>query len=188
MALSLGGMISAAYFRIGLVFPLAAVVFALTIAIAAFQVNKPFRRTLTAEADTVAAQRNAALMTLTYLWGAVALFSVYGLTGLAWRHSWQYGLGLGVLAVLLGFYAYDRGRRGSWLNSPPARRAGIALAIGQSAAIFGGLVFLAVSGKLTSVKDDWAAHYIFLFGGCALVTVSTLAAITGLKPQAADKP
>ena len=55
---------------------------------------------------------------------------------------------------------------------------GLQLTTVQGVAALVGLVFLLGSGKMGTPRDDWAANYIFLFGGLAIVGLSAIAVIT----------
>lgn len=125
---------------------------------------------------TAALHRNSRLMTVAYAWGAMAMQGLYTtpLTGLKWQHGWQYALLMMLMA--LGAFHFSRA-----LASPdPARQApwvalAVPLAIANAFLAAGGLVYLAVSGKLLLRRSDWAANQVFLFG--ALI-VMVLAAVT----------
>ena len=51
-------------------------------------------------ADADWAWSNTVLAALVYAWGATAMFTIYSLSGLAWRHWWQYGAGMALLACM----------------------------------------------------------------------------------------
>jgi hypothetical protein len=51
----------------------------------------------------------------------------------------------------------------------------------QGIAAVAGLVFLIGSGKLETVRPDWAANQIFLFGGLTIVGLSAIAVVTQRK-------
>ena len=40
----------------------------------------------------------AVLAALVYAWGATAMFAIYSLSGLYWRHWWEYGAGMSLIA------------------------------------------------------------------------------------------
>ncbi|MBA4131212.1 MAG: hypothetical protein C0519_07285 [Hyphomicrobium sp.] len=117
-------------------------------------------------------RRNTRLAALTYAWGAAAFFAVYGLTDVTWQHGWQYGTAAALIAAGLLFYVRSMGDGDN--GTPPP----IALTLLHGLAVLGGLVFLILAGKLLTQKGDWAANYIFLFGGIAIASICYVAAIT----------
>ena len=97
--------------------------------------------------------------------GAASMLGVYLLSGLKWQHGWQYGTGMALIALAALAFA----RQPRWLNA-----VAIAVALqGMAAAI--GIAVLAGSGKLASVKGDWAANIIFVAGGVAIAVLSVMA-------------
>src|SRR4029078_1802569 len=71
---------------------LAAGLFALQVLFSLVRINAPlWQSNSPAAADIEWAWANTVLTALVYAWGAVAMFSIYSLSGLAWRHWWQYG-------------------------------------------------------------------------------------------------
>jgi hypothetical protein len=112
-----------------------------------------------------AAQHNGTLLALAWGAGAVSMLGVYLLSGLKWQHGWQYGCGMALIAALAWWFA----QHPRWLNA-------VAVAVGlQGAAAAIGLAVLAGSGKLASVKGDWAANVIFVAGGVAIAVLSVMA-------------
>jgi hypothetical protein len=115
---------------------------------------------------------NAVLAALVYAWGAAAMFAVYSLSGLAWRHWWEYGAAMMLLAAatLLCAQLLTAGR------GPHASSRSMAILMGltalQAVCMGGALVYLIASGKLLSHHSDWAANQIFAAGGVMLVLVS----------------
>ena len=80
---------------------LAAGLFALQVLFALARINEPLWRPNSgraADADWV--WSNTVLAALVYAWGATAMFAIYSLSGLAWRHWWQYGAGMVLLACV----------------------------------------------------------------------------------------
>lgn len=114
---------------------------------------------------------NVWLAALVYAWGASALFAIYSLSDLVWRHGYQYGLGASIFASCLGLYGMRLGRTGTGV--PP-----LVLTLVHGAAAAGGLIYLIGSGKLATPKGDWAANEIFLWGGLAIVTLCIFSAVT----------
>lgn len=162
---------------------LGAIAFPSAAALVCYLINQPFRvrrRSLPGEAID-ASRRNARLMAMLYAWGAAAIFAVYSLTQLWWWHSWQYGLGMAIIACgLMGYVSLMNNAR-SPLAQPRALDLAAMLALLQAVAIAGGLVFLIVSGKLASSKPDWPANYVFVGGGLGLILVSSISAFTHRK-------
>lgn len=126
---------------------------------------------------------NTLLTALVYAWAAAAMFSIYALSGLHWRHWWQYGagfalLGAGALAcaiVLLG----ERARSERSLNTL------MAITGAQLLAILGALIFLFGSGKLDTVKQDWAANIVFITGGVTVAIISAASLLASRRPRLA---
>jgi hypothetical protein len=124
----------------------------------------------------VALACNIWLAALIYAWGAIALFAVYSLSDLVWRHSWQYGLGAGLFAVGVSYYA---NRMDQAADDVPLPSLYLTALHGFTAA--GGLLYLIVTGKLATHKGDWAANDVFLAGGIAVVTLCVITAITQIR-------
>lgn len=133
------------------------------------------------DAALEAAIRNTRLMALGYLWGALALFMVYRLTPLRWQHGLQYGAGMALIAWILQLYVHFLVQPGSRLRGPAALDRSMWLSILHGAAALGGLAFLVLSGKINSIKDDWAANQVFLAGGIMIVALSLVSAYTHMR-------
>jgi hypothetical protein len=132
-----------------------------------------------ATADPIAtATHNAYLQALTWGAGAASMLGVYLLSGLRWQHGWQYGAGMALIALAALLYA----RQPRWLNAV----AGVVALQGAAAAI--GLAVLAGSGKLASVKGDWAANIIFVAGGVAIAILSVMAVASHARHKAGFRP
>lgn len=115
---------------------------------------------------------NVWLAALVYAWGASALFAIYSLSDLAWRHAFQYGFGAAVFAAGLGVY-------GIWLGRSRLRRMPpLALTLVHGLAAAGGLSYLIGAGKLATTRGDWAANEVFLWGGFAIVALCLFSAVT----------
>jgi len=115
---------------------------------------------------------NVWLAALVYAWGASALFAIYSLSDLTWRHAFQYASGAALFAACLGIYGLRLGRvRGNAF--PP-----FVLTFIHGLAAAGGLVFLIGTGKLDTAKGDWAANEVFLWGGIAIVVLCVISAVT----------
>lgn len=115
---------------------------------------------------------NVWLAALVYAWGASALFAVYSLSDLTWRHSFQYGTGAAVFAAGLGIYGLRLGSNNN--NSmPPLHLTAI-----HGLAALGGLIYLLGTDKLENAKGDWAANEVFLWGGFAIVALCLMSIVT----------
>ncbi len=121
-----------------------------------------------------ALRRNGRLAGLLYTWGAAAMFAIYSLSDLSWRHSWQYGLGMALFAIGIFIYLYRLGR------TQPTPVPPLILTILHGMAASGGLAYLFGSRKLQTVKSDWAANEVFLWGGLGIVVLCILSFITQL--------
>jgi hypothetical protein len=115
---------------------------------------------------------NVWLAALVYAWGASALFAVYSLSDVEWRHGFQYASGAALFAASLGIYGFRLGRIKS-LSMPP-----LVLTATHGLAAAGGLIYLIGTGKLDTVKGDWAANEVFLWGGFAIVALCIMSALT----------
>ena len=124
-----------------------------------------------------AMRRNARLAALVYACGAAAMFAVYMLAGLAWRHGWQYGSGMALIAGAFLAYAHAM-RPGSALRTPHALHGACAFTMLHGLAALAGLAFMLRAGKLATVKGDWAANHVFLAGGAAIVALCALTLVT----------
>jgi len=153
----------------------AAGLFAAVVVAAGLGLNAPLwrgaPRGIEASAGAAAMRGNVGLAALVYAWGALALLAVYSLTGLEWRHGWQYGLGAALLAA--GLSAYWRRLAVAGALVPPAYLNALH---GLAASL--GLIYLVGAGKLASTRSDWAANDVFLSGGLAIVALCAIAAVT----------
>ncbi len=156
--------------------------FAIALIVSAVEMNAGFWR---AEGDrhsddaaVDAAIRNTRLLALGYLWGALALFMVYRLTPLRWQHGLQYGAGMALVAWLIQLYVHFLVQPGSRLRGPSALDKAMWLSVLHGVGALGGLGFLVLSGKINSIKDDWAANAVFLAGGIMIVALSLVSAYT----------
>jgi len=155
---------------------LCAVGFIATVVAVALWINvSAWTKTTTADKKSSTAsalRRNGRLAALLYTWGAAALFAVYSLSDLSWRHSWQYGLGMALIAMGIFGYLYRIGQR------QPRPVPPLSLTILHGIAAVGGSAFLIGTGKLQTVKSDWAANNVFLWGGIGVVVLCALSLIT----------
>lgn len=116
-------------------------------------------------------RRNMRLMALVYAWGALTLFCVYTVSALKWQHGFQYATLMTLAAAVL--LAIVHRMSDPEHSSPPPLTVGVLHGLAVCAA----LVFLVWSGKLGTMKDDWPANYVFLFGGLALAAIGLMAGI-----------
>ena len=123
-------------------------------------------------------RRNTRLVALVYAWGAAALFAVYVVGDLKWRHGWQYGAAMALVAALLLWYVHALGSPGSRLATASHMRWAGLLARLHGLAAAAGLAFLIGAGKLATLKGDWAANHVFLAGGIGVVLLTVVAAHT----------
>ena len=114
------------------------------------------------------------LTTLTYGWCAAALFLCYPIAGLQWHHGWQYATGF--LLATCGFARYLSRLNNDLdpLAKPSAVATAISLAALEGAAIVAILAWIVLSGKLTSVRNDWVANDIFVAGGMSVLCLSII--------------
>ncbi len=173
LLLSAAGMTYGAMTDTRVIAVVSALLFAFTVTLVAWRVNRSGTGSTTAatEADALfhTMRRNTRLAALVYAWAAAAFFSVYGLSGVYWRHGFQYGTAAALIAGALLYYVHRKGSDAS--RSPPAP----SLTLLHGLAVTAGLAFLFSSGKLASVRGDWPANTIFLFGGLALAAVCFIA-------------
>lgn len=158
-----------------------AVLFAAVLVAAAIDINLPWwdrDAEPSPELAAHAAVRNARLIVLGYAWGSLALLAIYRLTSLRWQHGLQYGAGMALIAWLMLLYIHFLARPGSRLRTPRALIQATWMSLAHGGAALGGVIFLLASGKVHSIKDDWAANTIFLVGGITVAALSAVAAYT----------
>lgn len=164
----------------GMTLALAVALFALQLLFAAVRVNGPAWRGENGDPpqdeDAIASVwRNAVLAGFVYAWGATALLAIYSLSGLTWRHWWQYGAAMALVAAGIFIYANMLASRPA-LRTPRPLEALMALTATQGIAVIVGLVYLVFWGKLASPRSDWAANHIFA-GGCIMLALLSLISI-----------
>lgn len=177
IVLSAGGMAYAALEKSRPLGIGAAAGFAVALLFVGYLVNRPWG----APSDAAAARselfhtqrRNTRLAALIYAWAAATLIATYGIAGLVWQHGLQYAAAAALIAALLLVYV----RRLGAASDPPPLAATLLHAI----AVVAGLMFLSGSGKLGTLKGDWAANYVFLFGGLSILGLCFMATITHLR-------
>ncbi len=85
---------------------------------------------------------NVWLAALIYAWGASAMFGMYSLSDLVWRHAFQYAGGASIFAAGIALYGFSLGRaKGAGI--PP-----IVLTALHGLAAAGGLIYLIGADKL----------------------------------------
>ncbi|CAN0365182.1 unnamed protein product [Phaeothamnion confervicola] len=163
---------------------LAAGLFGVSLVATSIDINRPWWEPGAADdpaAPFAAAIRNARLLVIGYLWGSFALFCIYRLTGLRWQHGIQYGAGMAVLAWLILLYVHLLAKRDSKLREPWALKLATLVSLAHGAGALAGVFFLVGSGKVFSIKDDWAANQVFLAGGLAITAMSLISAFTQVR-------
>jgi hypothetical protein len=158
---------------------LAAGVFALVLVATAVRTNSPLwrqtaRTTHAGVTPRDALRQTARLVMLAYLWCALAFYAVYVGARIHWQHGWEYGSALLVIALAHAFYLWRLADPNDSLSGPVAIARAVRLAAYQAVAIACGLIWLIESGKLSSLKGDWAANQLFLAGGFAIMCLSMI--------------
>lgn len=163
---------------------------AMSIAVA-MKVNSPYwdraRAPVGLEAIADASRRNARLIAWTWAAGAISMLAVYRLSGLRWQHGWQYGSGMVAIAALVFIYALSIEHPSSPLRRKRFLNAVALMAAAQGIAAIAGIMMLVMSGKLGSMKGDWAANIIFIAGGFAITVLSAIAVRTHARLSLDDK-
>ena len=187
-ALSIFVCVLAATRHAGVPMALAAGLFSVHVLIAVLRTNGPFWRTGDAQTlDLDWAWDNTVLAAIAYAWGAIAMFAVYSLSGLYWRHWWQYGAGMALLAgfalLCARHLASERGLKnpGSTLNIV------MAITVAQAVSIVAALVYLVASGALDTQKGDWAANHVFV-AGCLMVGAISLVSLLAYRRTPTPAP
>jgi hypothetical protein len=139
-------------------------------------------------AAVMASRRNASLIAFGYAWGGIAMGSVYSLSGLRWRHGWQYALAMMLMAWLVMDLAHRLSRPGSIWQRPVGSQIVAAITALQGVMALVGIAWLTMSGKLDSVRSDWAANHIFLAGGLTIAVLSAIALRTHATLAAESSP
>jgi hypothetical protein len=166
---------------------LAAGLFAIQVLLTALRMSAPAWRA-GAGASTEWMWSNTVLAALIYAWGSVAMFAVYSLTGLVWRHWWQYGAGLALISagtlLCAQLLATARG------PFSPARSQSVLMLLTalQAAGMGAALAYIVAAGKLASGKSDWAGNEILAVGALALALLSLLSLLTWRLASARAKP
>jgi hypothetical protein len=176
----------------------AAALFALAAVVVAVVSNRPVLRRQRSEiwspvaAHVAALRQSSVLAAICYAWGAAAMQGLYltRLTGLKWQHGWQYALAMLLLAGASIWFARSLARMAQ-ASAPtgdePQVRWAVPLAAAQACVAGAGLVALAVSGKMVSVRADWAANRVFVGLAVAILAIS-LGSILGQRRYRGDAP
>jgi hypothetical protein len=156
---------------------LAAAVFAVMLVATAVRTNSPLWRRSTPTvgiAPRDAIRQTAQLIMLAYLWCAIAFLAIYLGAGVRWQHGWQYGTALLLIALAHVIYLRRLADPSDSFSAPPALERAVRLSSYQAVLIAVGLIWLIRSGKLSSLKGDWAANQLFLAGGFAVMCLSVI--------------
>lgn len=156
-----------------------AALFAIYAVFEGMRVNRPVGLSQSAASVSGPALRAALSETsrisaMVFLWGGAAMFILYYGVGLSWRHGWQYGAAMVLLAAAHEWYARRMLAGEPRLTVPHVLHQTATLATVQALAIALALIWLILSGKLATVKDDWAANHVFLAGGAAIAALSIM--------------
>ncbi len=176
----------------GFTLGLAMALFALQMLFALVRTNAPF---WSADAQpppdmTIAlcARRNTLLAALVYAWGAAAILALYSLSGLSWRHWWQYGAAMALVSAGVFLYAHLLTDEHGSYRTPKALNALMWLSVAQGIAVIGVLVYLVGWGKLFTLRSDWVANYVFATGSVTLAVLSGVSVLTYLRLRQAPGP
>lgn len=159
---------------------LSATLFAVAAIAAGFRVNAPLWRA-TANCDTqattpaIALMRTTRIAAIVYAWGGAAMFMLYNWSGLHWRHGWQYGLAMTVMAAAHIAYVRMLSQKTPWLANNSAIGMAVGFAAFHGLAASAGLAYIVATGKLYTKHDDWAANEVFLAGSLTLIFLSAFA-------------
>lgn len=168
----------------------AAAVYALVAIAASVGLNAAYHggrhRGPTAAVEAVAS--TSRITVLTYAWGGTALLLMYPVAGFWWRHNWQYGGAMLLIAVCLAAYLTLLGNTQSSLRSQSAISRAVALAWVQGIGGITALAWLIGTDKLKTLKNDWAANPVFVCGAAVLTVVSALVIVTHRRLTASHSP
>lgn len=141
----------------------------------------------------VALLQTTRLATIAYAWGAVTMQGLYltPLTGLRWQHGWQYAAAMALLAVASALFSRSMKQPLPGENPSGWDRHfqwAMPLASAQGVVAAGGAAALLVTGKLASVRADWAANRVFLALAVAILALSLASLLVQRRLQAAARP
>lgn len=158
---------------------LAAAAFAVTVVAAGVRTNMPFWRCVRGGRAMQTTTREALIPTVTlialsYLWCGIAFYAIYLGTNLHWQHGWEYGTAMVVVAFAHAFFLRRLHDPSDVLATEGGVQQAVRLAGLQAIAIALALIWLIKSGKLASIKGDWAANQLFVAGGFAIMCLSMI--------------
>ena len=107
-----------------------------------------------------------------YTWAAASMFLIYRVAGLHWQHGWEYALAMALIALVHAGLFRHLGSAGPHTQATADWAARLAAVQGLAIAV--GLVWLIASGKLATLKSDWAANNVFLAGGFAVLCLTAI--------------
>jgi len=172
---SLAAMVYGALHRSPVEMAVPAFAFGILVVIVGIIANAPvWRDRVATTARHIEAVRDTADLTaLLYAWGGAAMLLIYKFTGLHWRHGWQYGLGMLIIAAGIAAYIRTIAKRD---EERALRSVDFASKIGALHGIAASiaLLWLVSSGKLATPKDDWAANIVFVVGGLGIAGLSAI--------------
>jgi hypothetical protein len=175
----------------GLTLGLAVALFAVQMLFALLRTNAPFwsanARALRDTSIALCVRRNTLLAALVYAWGAAAILALYSLSSLSWRHWWQYGAAMALVAAAVFLYAQLLTDENGTYRTPLALNALMWLSVAQGLAVTGVLIYLVASGKLFTMRSDWAANYVFATGSVTLAALSLVSVLTYLRLRQATR-
>jgi hypothetical protein len=154
---------------------IAAGVFALVLVATAVRTQSPLWRRSAQNVDVTprsALMQTARLIMLAYLWCALAFFAIYLGTHIRWQHGWEYGTAMLLVAAGHAYYLSRLANPNDPVSTPAAIDQAVRFSGGQAILIGLGLMWLIGSGKLSSLRGDWAANQLFLAGGFAIMCLS----------------
>lgn len=184
LALSLGLAVMAAARSAGDLLAVAAGVFTAQIVIAATRLNAFAWQDGEKPPLAQWASDNARLTALVYAWGAAAMFAMYGLTQLSWRHWWQYGAGMALLGAI-SLWCAGWIERGTPTTQAARLRTLVQTTVVQLGAVVAALLYFFLADKLATPKDDWAANAVFLAGGLSVGIISVVSLLAYRRLRAA---
>ena len=159
-----------------------AALFALTIALAAIMLVQRILKLSTHDeihmSARLALRMMSAMSAIVYGWAAAAMFVVYLISGPAWRHGWQYGSLFALIAFGLTSYVRNLQQSDHPASAKTALTASVLIAAIHAVAALAVAVWIFFSGKLDTIKGDWAANHIFLAGAIALAILGGLTVAT----------
>jgi hypothetical protein len=151
---------------------------AIAIIAASLHVNRPFWRIANSNhapgAAETAVHGSTLLLAMIYGWGALAMLAVYQLSGLYWRHGWQYAAAMAIIAAAHVYVARSIASPTESRGANESVDGAVTGAALQGLAVAAGLLWLVGSGKLETIKGDWAANHIFIAGGFAVIFLTAI--------------